>query len=230
VQQTLEEAMSTIFGTEIAVSGAGRTDTGVHAKEFYAHFDIDAEYSIEELKKKTWKMNGFLSKDIYIYKIIPVRDDAHARFDAISRTYNYIITTRKDPFHSDEAWLLHDTLDLDLMNEGAKLLMEYTDFTSFSKLHSDVKTNNCNVMEAQWETKDHFLVFSIRADRFLRNMVRAIVGTLVDLGKGRISLDDLKNIIEAKDRSGAGMSVPAHGLYLIDIEYPDDIWIKAGKQ
>lgn len=221
VQQKLEEGLSIMFKQKLSVTGAGRTDTGVHAKEYFAHFDLEETYSAEQLEKIVFKLNGFLPDDIYIDSIFPVPNDAHARFDALSRTYHYIISTRKDPFHTHAAWLVYGSLDVDKMNRGAEILLDYTDFTSFSKLHTDVKTNNCNIMEAYWEQQGHLLLFQIKADRFLRNMVRAIVGTLVDLGKDRMDLDDMKRIIEAKNRSEAGMSVPAHGLYLAKIEYPD---------
>ncbi len=225
VQQVLEEALSTILNHKVAVTGAGRTDTGVHAREFYAHFDHDHDFILSELVEKVYKLNSFLPKDISVFDIFRVKEDAHARFDALSRTYEYWITTRKDPFNSDSAWYNHTDLDIDLMNEGAKILLEYTDFTSFSKLHTEVKTNNCKLMEAGWERKGHLLVFKITADRFLRNMVRSIIGTLIELSRGRISLVEMRNIIEAMDRSKAGMSVPAHGLYLVSVEYPAEIWL-----
>ena len=226
VQQVLEEALSAIFAGKIAVTGAGRTDTGVHAREFYAHFDHEKHFEDAELKEKIFKLNGFLPADILISDIMRVKDDAHARFSALSRTYEYYISTRKDPFNNELAWLVYGSLDIDEMNKGAAILLEYKDFTSFSKLHTQVNTNNCNVMEAVWESKDHLFVFNIKADRFLRNMVRAIVGTLVDIGKKKTDIEDLRNIIEAKDRSAAGLSVPAHGLFLANIEYDNGIWIK----
>ncbi len=221
VQQLLEEALSTLFGTEISVTGAGRTDTGVHAREFYAHFDLDDLVRKRELQRKTNRLNSFLPKDIKIFEIFKVNTDMHARFDAISRTYEYIITTAKDPFIDDFAWYVYGDIDVAMMNKGAKALLEYTDFTSFAKLHSQVRTNNCELMEASWVKKNDMLVFTIKADRFLRNMVRAIVGTLVELGRGKITLEEFRQIIEAKDRSEAGLSVPPHGLYLTRIEYPE---------
>lgn len=221
VQQVMEEGLRLIFGEEAGVTGAGRTDTGVHATKFFAHFDLSLELSGTALEARRFKLNNYLPGDIYVFDIWQVDPQAHARFDALSRTYEYIITTRKDPFRQDSAWYLHGSLDISRMNEAAKVLYEYNDFTSFSKLHTQVKTNNCRIMEAHWVKQDNLLVFKIRADRFLRNMVRAIVGTLVDIGKGKIGPDDLRDIIEARDRSEAGLSVPAHGLYLVDIEYPD---------
>ncbi len=223
VQQVLEESLSVIFGTKIEIIGAGRTDTGVHATAFYAHFSHEIDFNKEDLGTKVFKLNSFLPKDIYIYDIFKVKEDAHARFDAISRTYEYMITTRRDPFRNELAWFAFGNLDVERMNKGAAELLNYTDFTSFSKLHTQVKTNNCVIMEAGWKKEDHLLIFKIRADRFLRNMVRAIVGTLVDLGRGKADVNELKRIIEAKDRGEAGLSVPAHGLYLTNVEYPEDI-------
>lgn len=219
VQQVLEDAFATILGNPISITGAGRTDTGVHARKFYAHFELDKQLSDDEVAGKLYKLNNLLPRDIFIFEIVPVKSDVHARFSAISRTYEYVISTRKDPFNDEFTWLVYHKLDVDKMNEGAAILLEYKDFTSFSKLHTQVKTNNCDVMEAYWKQKGDLLIFTIKADRFLRNMVRAIVGTLVDLGRGKINLEEFRTIIEAKDRSEAGLSVPAKGLYLIDIEY-----------
>lgn len=223
IQQILEDGLKRIFNHKGGVVGAGRTDTGVHAREFYAHFDYDFILKGKELEKKTYKLNGFLPRDIMVNDIFEVRGDLHSRFDAVSRTYEYIINQVKDPFLNDFSWYVSGQLDVDLMNEGAQILLEYTDFTSFSKLHSQVKTNNCQLMEARWENRGHLLVFTIKADRFLRNMVRAIVGTLVDLGRGKITLEELRGIIDAKDRSEAGLSVPALGLYLVNIEYAEEL-------
>lgn len=223
VQQIIEDGLCKIFGMEISVTGAGRTDTGVHAKIFYAHFDLVEEFHDDVLDKFTFKLNSFLPGDIYIHKIFSVKPDLHARFSALSRTYEYRITTRKDPFSQSDAWYVYGSLDVDIMNEGAAILHEYTDFTSFSKLHTQVKTNNCKIMHAKWERRDHMLIFTIKADRFLRNMVRAIVGTLVDMGREKIDTREFRRIIEAKNRSEAGLSVPAHGLFLIDIEYGEEL-------
>jgi len=228
VQQVLEEGVSTVFAKKLSVTGAGRTDTGVHARDFYAHFELEREMQIQEIADKVYKLNSFLPGDISIFNIIPVNADAHARFSARSRTYEYLITSVKDPFNTDFAWQAYGNLDIDLMNKGADILLHHTDFTSFSKLHTQVKTNNCNVMEATWKKRGNLLIFTIKADRFLRNMVRAIVGTIVDLGRGKISLTEFESIIEAKDRSEAGLSVPAHGLYLINVEYDEDIYLEQG--
>lgn len=220
VQEVMEEGLRLILGETISLVGAGRTDTGVHATKFFAHFDLSYSIKADDLPNKVFKLNSYLPGDIYVFNILPVDNFAHARFDALSRTYEYVITTRKDPFRQDSAWFFFQKLDVHLMNKAARVLLEYTDFTSFSKLHTQVKTNNCKVMEAHWEEEGSLLVFRIKADRFLRNMVRAIVGTLIDVGRGKINIDDLHKIIQAKDRSEAGLSVPAHGLYLIDIQYP----------
>ncbi|EJW95862.1 tRNA pseudouridine synthase A, partial [gut metagenome] len=164
-------------------------------------------------------------KDIAIYKIVPVAADAHARFDATSRTYKYYISTKKDPFNYDFSYKIHGELDVEAMNEACKLLFDYIDFTSFSKLHTDVKTNNCRIYKAGWEREGELLVFTIQADRFLRNMVRAIVGTLLEVGRGRLSIDGFRSVIEAKDRCKAGTSVPGNALFLFDVTYPEEIFV-----
>ena len=196
--------------------GAGRTDTGVHAKEMYAHFDFETSFDSQNL---VHKLNSYLPKDIVIYDIIPVHEEAHARFDATKRTYEYHINTFKDAFLQDQSWYYHQELDLDLMNEASKLLFNYTDFQCFSKVNTDVNTFDCTIFEAIWKQENEKLIFTISANRFLRNMVRAIVGTLVYVGLHKIKLEDFNNIIASKNRSEAGFSVPAHGLYLTKIDY-----------
>ncbi len=223
VQQTINEALSTILQRHINVVGCGRTDAGVHAKEFYAHFDIDKDIS-RERGEIVRRLNHFLPKDIGIFNLIPVTKDAHARFDAVSRSYRYIITTKKDPFMNDFSYFVHHNLSLKRMNEAANILFNHTDFTSFSKLHTQVKTNNCKILNAGWKEKGNLLVFEITADRFLRNMVRAIVGTLLDVGRGKISAEDFNAIIESKNRSNAGFSVPAKGLFLMKVQYPENMF------
>lgn len=218
VQETVENALSTILREEISVVGAGRTDTGVHASFYVLHFDVAEE--IWDPQKLVFRLNSFLPPDIAFQKIWPVSNDAHARFSAISRTYRYYITTNKNPFQTETAYYYHGKLDVDKMNEAAKILFEYGDFTSFSKLHTDVKTNLCKIFQAEWVTEGEMLVFKIKADRFLRNMVRAIAGTLLEVGKGKLFLEDFRKIIEIKDRKAAGTSAPAHGLFLVDVEYP----------
>lgn len=217
VQETIEKALSTILRTEISIVGAGRTDTGVHAKMMIAHFDTDVKFDAKELPRR---LNCFLPSDIAIQKIEPVADDLHARFSATKRSYEYHLVTEKDVFCTETAYFYPGALDFDAMNEAASKLFNYIDFTSFSKLHTDVKTNNCTIFEARWEqiSPSHW-VFHISADRFLRNMVRAIVGTLLQVGTEKISIQDFRNIIESKDRCKAGTSAPAHGLYLTNVVY-----------
>ena len=260
VQEVLANALNLLLKEEINLMGAGRTDTGVHAREFYAHFDtqicFDAERKdkplnplkgtaefadnqfspsgvggdypqIQHVSKDNFlkRINSFLPNDIVIYDILPVKDTAHARFDAISRTYHYYVLTKKDPFLDKFSHRVFQSLDMEKMNACCEKLMHYTDFTSFSKVHTQTFTNNCKITSAQWkEEKDGLLVFEITADRFLRNMVRAIVGTLLDVGKGKLSVDDFCTIIEQKDRCSAGVSVPAHALFLEKVIYPEDIW------
>lgn len=216
VQETLTKVLSVILNAHIELMGAGRTDTGVHAREMFAHFDYEPTFDKAVL---LYKANSLLPKDIAIYDFINVHTDAHARFDAKKRTYEYYINTIKDPFLQDGSWYYHNTLDVDLMNKAAKLLFAHTDFQCFSKSNTDVNTYNCKIAEAYWEQKGHLLVFTISADRFLRNMVRAIVGTLINIGLNKITLQDFEAILQSKDRKKAGFSVPAHGLYLTQIKY-----------
>ncbi|MDH6358426.1 tRNA pseudouridine(38-40) synthase TruA [Parabacteroides sp. PF5-9] len=217
VQGCIETALATLLRKPVPIVGAGRTDSGVHARMMVAHFDWEEEF--DELSFLAEKLNRLLPKDIAIHQIIPVAPDAHARFDATSRTYNYYITRQKNPFNTDFVYKIHGSLDIEAMNEACKILFEYIDFTSFSKLHTDVKTNNCRIMHAQWTQEDDVWVFTIRADRFLRNMVRAIVGTLLEVGRGKLSLDGFRRVIESKDRGQAGTSVPGQALFLVDITY-----------
>lgn len=216
VQSALNKALSVILNSDINVMGAGRTDTGVHAKEMYAHFDIDKEIDIHNT---VHKLNSFLPKDIVIYDIISVDSNAHCRFDAKKRTYQYHINTTKNIFCQDGSWYYPKKLDINLMNEAAKLLLQHNDFQTFSKVHTDVKTFNCCVSEAFWKEENEQLIFTITADRFLRNMVRAIVGTLINVGLNKITVKDFNSIIESKKRTEAGFSVPAQGLYLTAIQY-----------
>jgi tRNA pseudouridine38-40 synthase len=222
VQEQLEKAISTVLNKKIGVMGAGRTDTGVHAKQFFAHFDCDSNLLDGNI---VYRLNSFLPEDICVKSISEVKADAHCRFDAISRTYEYIIYNSKNPFLVDNAYFLHKSLDIDEMNKAANCLFDFIDFTSFSKLHTQTKTNNCTIKKAVWEQKGDTLIFTIQADRFLRNMVRAIVGTLINVGLGIISIDDFINIIKSKDRAQAGTSVPAHALYLTQVCYPNTIWL-----
>ena len=219
VQEELEKAFSLKLNQETAITGAGRTDAGVHAKNFIAHFEHSKEFKEEEITQLIYQLNSYLGKDIAIHEIYPVDKNLHARFDAKERTYQYFINTKKDPFSDDRSWYRNGVLDIDKMNQACEILKEYSDFGSFAKLHSDNKTNVCDLMLAKWELKDDLLVFTIKADRFLRNMVRAIVGTLVDVGKHKITLDEFREIVESKDRNQAGLSVPAHALFLVKIDY-----------
>jgi tRNA pseudouridine38-40 synthase len=217
VQETLNKALSTLYKTEIDLVGAGRTDTGVHAKQMFAHFDLDFEIDVPHY---IHKLNSFLPADIAILNIHLVTDDNHARFDATKRTYEYHIHNTKEVFSADTSWHYHNQLNIELMNEACKELFNHTDFECFSKVHTDVNTFNCKIMEAHWQQNGNKLIFTIAADRFLRNMVRAIVGTMVNIGLEKVSLQEFKQIIECKDRNKAGFSVPAHGLYLTKVEYP----------
>ena len=216
VQETLNKALSVLLNSSIILMGAGRTDTGVHAEEMYAHFDYDSDIDSKTL---VHKLNSYLPKDIAIFNLIKVHDDAHCRFDATKRTYEYHINTFKNPFLQDLSWYFNQKLDVALMNEAAKILLQHTDFQCFSKVHTDVNTFDCTIFEAYWKVENNKLIFTISANRFLRNMVRAIVGTLVNIGLHKITLADLENIIASKNREKAGFSVPAHGLYLTKIYY-----------
>jgi len=221
IQQVLNEKLSIVFQEEIYVVGAGRTDTGVHAEYYMAQFDV--EKKIDNFNLFLNKINKLLPKDIAIQKIFNVNNNANTRFDAISRTYEYRITNVKNPFLKDLAWYNRIEYDIDLMNQAAKVLFDYIDFTSFSKTGTQVKTNNCKIYFAEWSQQGNLLIFKIKADRFLRNMVRAIVGTLIEVGRKKLNVDDIKKIIESKNRSNAGLSVPAQGLFLTEIEYPNDL-------
>lgn len=223
VQQTLQDSLSTIMRQKINIVGAGRTDSGVHARNMIAHFDWEGENV--DTQDLSVKLNGFLPKDISIHVIEEVVPEAHARFSALARTYTYCITSLKDPFLHEYKYRVSFTPDIELMNYLCSILLETEDFTSFSKLHTDVKTNICNVRYARWEKVGDDYIFTIQADRFLRNMVRSIVGTLLQAGRGRMNEDEFRQIIEAKDRRAAGESVPAHALFLEMVEYPEDIWI-----
>ena len=218
VQETIEKAMATVLRHPVAITGAGRTDTGVNARMMVAHFDVDTPIADTALLVRS--LNGIVGRDIAIYTIFPVHDDAHARFDATSRTYKYFAHTLKSPFLYPLSWQCRPDLDFDMMNQAADRIMDYRDFTSFSKLHTDVKTNNCVVTRAHWDRVGEQWVFTITADRFLRNMVRAVVGTLVEVGLHRITIDDFCRIIEQRDRCKAGTSMPPHPLFLWDITYP----------
>ena len=220
VQSTLEEAFSRIMRESISLTGAGRTDTGVHAKKYVAHFDTLQQLNENNCQDLCRKLNSYLRESIVIYKIYNVPNDLHARFSAISRTYQYFISLEKNPFAFDFSYELHGDLDVNRMNEACKILHDYSDFSCFSKAHTQTKTNLCTIQKAIWKREKNTLIFTIQANRFLRNMVRAIVGTMLEVGQHKISLDDFRRIIENKNRDDAGLSVPAKGLFLIDVVYP----------
>ena len=217
VQEELQRALSTLLREEISVTGAGRTDAGVHARQMVAHFDFSEAIDLEQL---AYKLNRILPCDIAVDRVELVDDDMHARFSATSRTYHYYIHTKKDPFSRPYSTELHYELDFDKMNEAGRILMTYNDFGAFCKSHSDVKTTLCRVTKAEWvQTSETSWYFEITANRFLRNMVRAVVGTLIDVGRGRLTLDDFRKVIEGKRRSEAGESMPANALFLENIRY-----------
>ena len=218
VQEKLQWALSTILRQDIQVTGAGRTDAGVHARMMVAHFDVESmDFSLQDL---TYKLNRLLPQDIAIQKMEPVSDEMHARFSATSRTYHYYIHTVKDPFLRAYSCELHYPLDFQLMNEAAAILMTYEDFGAFCKAHADVKTTLCHITAAQWhQTSPSSWYFEITANRFLRNMVRAVVGTLIDVGRGRLPLDDFRKVVEGKRRTEAGESMPANALFLEEVKY-----------
>ncbi|PQB03785.1 tRNA pseudouridine(38-40) synthase TruA [Aureitalea marina] len=222
VQQVLENALSTLLREKIQVTGAGRTDTGVHAKQLIVHFDIE---TLDDLIAFQHRLNSFLPSDIAINDIKAVQKEAHARFDAVEREYEYLLITQKNPFLSDSAFLLNRTPDFDKMNQAAALLLDHQDFQCFSRSGSDVKTYHCDVRKARWEKRGDAWVFTIAADRFLRNMVRAVVGTLLEVGLGKMDMDQFRQVLLSKDRSKAGASAPAHGLYLVHVNYPENIYL-----
>lgn len=223
VQYTIEQSLSAIIRAETRIAGAGRTDSGVHARQMVAHFDAAEVLDTEQL---CYKLNNFLPKDITIHNIVETIPTAHARFDAYSRTYRYYITTIKDPFQYPYKYYINTPLDIALMNDYCGLLLQHEDFKCFSKLHTVVKTNICDITFAQWVEEGDDYIFKISANRFLRNMVRAIVGTMVDIGRHKISITQFRNILEAKDRTKAGASAPAHALFLEDVLYPERIFIQ----
>ncbi len=222
VQELLDNALSTLLRQPVATVGCGRTDTGVHAKQLFAHFDLDAAVFPMVNHDFVYKLNALLPHDIAAKRLIAVEPEAHARFDAVSRSYEYHIHLEKNPFLHGRSWLLRDLPDVSAMNEAAGILQQYEDFSCFSKSNTQVQTNNCRITRAEWHwVNDSQLVFHISANRFLRNMVRAIVGTLIEIGRGERNPAYMHTVIQSKDRSIAGMSVPACGLYLTKVEYPE---------
>lgn len=224
IQQVLNEMLSRLLNEPIFVTGCGRTDTGVHAKEYFAHFDSTISDLQINQEKLLLKFNHALPPDIAIQKIIAVSEKANARYDAVSRTYQYVINRKKDPFQINKACFLYGTINLEEMNKATKILFEYSDFSAFAKSNTQNLTNICKLYKAEWKEESELFIFTISADRFLRNMVRAIVGTLLDVGKGKISIEEFKMIIESKTRSKAGFSAHACGLYLTKVEYPSAIF------
>lgn len=224
VQGVLAKALSTVLTAQTSVTGAGRTDTGVHSSFFCAHFDA-SRGDLHTDGQLLYNLNSILPDDIAVKKLVKVRPDANARFDALSRTYRYTVTREKDPFVADTAWLLYWQLDLQKLNEASAILLRHSDFTSFSRLHGGNKTNICRVSQASWDEEPGRLVFTITADRFLRNMVRAVVGTLIPAGRGKLSPAEFESILNGKNRGLAGQSAPAHGLSLTAIEYPENLFI-----
>jgi tRNA pseudouridine38-40 synthase len=224
IQQVINDSLSMILNEKIETLGCGRTDTGVHAREFYAHFDSSKNDLHIDPKLWLYKFNIVLPHDIAIQQIIPVKPDANARFSALSRTYEYIINRKKNPFLIDRAYYIHGDLNLEIMKDTARELYKHNDFSCFSKSRTQVKTNLCKITKAEWKEENDLLVFTITADRFLRNMVRAIVGTMIEAGQGKMTSEDFKKVIEGKSRSDAGYSVPAAGLYLTHVEYSPAIF------
>lgn len=229
VQQVIEESLQTVLRRPVPIVGAGRTDTGVNARVMYAHFDVDRP--IMDRDKMLISLNRLCGKSISISGILDVREDAHARFDATQRSYKYFISRQASPFNNRFSWYCPSVPDISMMNKACEILCKTSDFTSFAKLHSDAKTNICSVSEALWTPYQYFTgeqgwVFTISADRFLRNMVRAVVGTLLEVGRGQLDIEGFKRVIDQKDRCAAGTSMPATPLFLWDVKYPEDIFIK----
>ncbi|MFN2395546.1 MAG: tRNA pseudouridine(38-40) synthase TruA [Bacteroidales bacterium] len=225
VQQTLEKAASAVLRQEINFTGCGRTDTGVHARNYTAHFDTT--FSPDQLHEMdlVYKLNRIIPDDISIHSITRVKPDAHARFSALNRSYEYYICRKKDPFMVNRAWLVERDLDFESMQQASQLLFKFNDFEAFTKANTQVNHFRCHIMEAGWTIEDHLWIFHIKADRFLRNMVRAIVGTITDVGLGKIDLKQMEEIIKSKNRSNAGYSVPGSGLYFMGAEYPREIYL-----
>ena len=221
VQQVIENSLSIILNKTVAIMGAGRTDTGVHAKQMFAHFDTDQK--LENADDFVFKMNALLPKDIVIKNLVRVSDSAHCRFDAIYRTYEYWVYEAKNPFLESFAYRLKSNVDYHVMNQTAQLLLEHNNFKCFSKSNTDVSTFECDITKAGWKPHEEYSVFTITANRFLRNMVRAVVGTLLEIGQGKRPVSHFLEVLKSQDRSNAGFSVPAHGLYLTEVGYPNEL-------
>jgi tRNA pseudouridine38-40 synthase len=217
VQAELEKALEIYFRRRIELTGSSRTDAGVHARQNFYHFDNPEPIN----PKAIYNINAILPADIAVQQFIPVRPDAHCRFDAVAREYEYFIYQAKDPFLDDRAWFFPYTLDIKVLQTVAGVIKEYTDFTSFSKRNSQVKTFNCRILYSEWQTRDNYTVYRVKANRFLRGMVRGLVGTMLQAGRGKITVEKFRQIVEARDCTKADFSVPAHGLFLQKVEYPD---------
>lgn len=230
VQEVLQDALFTLLRRSVPVVGAGRTDAGVHARLMVVHFDYEGSVAFGETLdcgRLADKLNRVLPPDISVYRVVPVVSEAHARFDALSRTYHYFVHTAKSPFARHYSCRLYSEPDFEEMNRAARCLFDYTDFTSFSKVNTDTKTNNCRIMKAGWEqVAPGEWRFEIQADRFLRNMVRAVVGTLMEVGRGKLSVEGFRQVIEGKNRCGAGESMPGHALFLVDVAYPRSLFLE----
>jgi tRNA pseudouridine38-40 synthase len=222
VQQVLNEMLSKLLNEPISIMGCGRTDRGVHAKDYYAHFDSKKTDLLSDKNKWLFKFNHALPDDIVIHDVIEMDERANVRFDAIARTYQYIISKKKDPFQINKAYFFNGDLDIDAMNKAAQVLFDYEDFSSFAKTGAQTSTNICKLYKAEWKEENDLLIFTISANRFLRNMVRAIVGTLLKVGKGKMTIDEFRKVIESKNRSNAGLSAHADGLYLTKVDYPEN--------
>ena len=221
VQEVIESSLSILLNEAVTIMGAGRTDTGVHAKQMYAHFDTD--YKLDSAIDFVFRMNALLPKDIVVKNMFQVPDSAHTRFDAIYRTYEYWVYEPKNPFLEPLAYRLRSNVDYEVMNQAAQLLLPHKNFKCFSKSNTDVSTFDCDITKAKWKSYEEHSVFTITANRFLRNMVRAVVGTLLEIGQGKYPVSHLQEVLESQDRSRAGFSVPAHGLYLTEVGYPNDL-------
>jgi tRNA pseudouridine38-40 synthase len=225
VEQVLEEKLSMLLKEKVDLTGCGRTDTGVHARNYIAHFESHCPDLIENKSHWIYKFNTVLPASIAVHDIRKVKDTAHARFNATQRVYYYYLSKQKNPFRGEFSWYVYGDLDFELMNKAAQLLLEHKDFTSFSKLNTQNKTNICHITKAYWlKSGPHEWRFCISADRFLRGMVRAIVGTLVMVGKNKLTIDEFRNIIEARDRKAAGNNAPANALFLVGINYPKELF------
>lgn len=224
IQNVINEMLTKLLNEDVTVIGCGRTDAGVHAKDYYANFDTSVNL-LEDTERWLFKFNNALPEDIAVHRILKVKETGNARFDAIARTYQYVITRKKDPFHTNAACFIYGDLNIAEMNKAAKVLFEYSDFSAFAKSNTQTGSNICKLYKAEWKEEGDLLIFTISADRFLRNMVRAIVGTMLAIGKGKTSIDDLRVIIDSKQRSNAGLSAHACGLYLTKVDYPEGYFI-----